>query len=105
MSFALTLIFTCGVGCGEPPSVTIDQVYSSYEECDQSGQGWLSPDANPQATVLTYSCDQSSAEVLATSTGQTANSPPAAQSNPAGGSSGGGFFDELLNFFKKLFRA
>ena len=99
MSFALTLIFTYGVGCGEPPSVTIDQVYSSYEECDQSGQGWLSPDANPQGAVLTYSCDQSSAEVLTTSTIQTGNSPPKTTTQ----SSGGGFFDGLLNFFKKLF--
>jgi hypothetical protein len=95
MSFALTLIFTCGVGCGDPSEVTINQVYSSYSECDRAGQAWLSPDANPQGAVLTYSCSESTARGLATAT------IPANSSS--GHPSGGGFFDELLSFFKKLF--
>ncbi len=102
MSFALTLIFTCGVGCGDPPDVTINEVYSSYSECDRAGQAWLSPDANPQGAVLAYSCSESTAMVLATATIR-ANSSPVNTGSTGGHPSGGGFFDELVNFFKRLF--
>jgi hypothetical protein len=56
MSYALTLVFACGIGCGEPAQVTVTTPYATSQECDMAGQGWMAPNANPEGAVDHYSC-------------------------------------------------
>jgi len=56
VTFVLTLIFTCGVGCGTPARVTLAQTYPTKQACQQAGAVWLSPAANPTKTVRAFTC-------------------------------------------------
>ena len=56
MSWILILYFTCGVGCTEPASVTLPFVYVTEQGCEEAGNAWLSPRANPTRTVASFAC-------------------------------------------------
>ena len=57
MSWILVLYFTCGVGCGEPVSVTLPLTYATEQGCKKAGNVWLSPNANPTQTVASFTCN------------------------------------------------
>jgi|SRR5215472_12319123 len=86
MQYLLTLLFSCGLGCGEPAQVTLPTLYVTYQECLAAGQIWVSPNANPTPTVVNgnlartvwrFQCDALSIE---TETSPIATSPSAAVS-------------------------
>jgi len=52
MKYVLTLIFSCGGGCGSPAQVTLPTLYMTHQECLAAGNVWLSPNANPTRTVV-----------------------------------------------------
>ena len=57
MGWILILYFTCGVGCGGPASVTLPFVYVTEQGCEEAGNVWLSPSANPMQTVASFTCN------------------------------------------------
>ena len=57
MSWILILYFTCGVGCGEPVSLTLPFVYATEQGCEEASYVWLSSNANPTRTVATFACN------------------------------------------------
>ena len=54
--YLLTLIFTCGQDCGEPPKVTLPTHYATAMECVQAGDQWITVHANPQKAIRTFTC-------------------------------------------------
>ena len=58
MVYFLTLVFTCGVGCGYPSTVTLPMAYGSQGRCIAAGRVWLSAAANPDKAVRDFTCDQ-----------------------------------------------
>ena len=58
MKFFLTLVFACGLGCGEPAEVTLkDHSYASLRDCGAAAKVWLDPSANPAKTIRTFRCE------------------------------------------------
>ena len=53
----LTLIFTCGDGCGFPASVTLPTPYETQQQCMDAGKVWISPTANFTFAIRGYQCD------------------------------------------------
>jgi hypothetical protein len=58
MKFFLTLIFSCGIGCGQPVEVTLkDHPYATLKECGAAAKTWLSPNANFKHAIRTFRCE------------------------------------------------
>ena len=58
MEFFLTLIFACGVGCGEPAEITLkDHSYATLKDCGAAARVWLAPNANPARAIRTFRCE------------------------------------------------
>ena len=55
----LTLIFTCGDGCGSPASVTLPTPYETQQQCMEAGKVWISTAANFTFAIKGYQCDES----------------------------------------------
>jgi hypothetical protein len=53
----LTLIFSCGDGCGFPASVTLPTPYETQQQCMDAGKVWISPAANFTFAIRGYQCD------------------------------------------------
>ena len=56
MKYVLTLLFSCGYGCGSPTQVTLPTLYKTQQQCLVAGNVWLSPNANPTHTVRDFRC-------------------------------------------------
>ena len=56
-SWIIILYFACGVGCGGPASVTLPLVYATEQGCEEAGKVWLSRNANPTHTVVSFACN------------------------------------------------
>lgn len=56
--YLLTLLFTCGHGCGSPESVTLRTFYDSYDECTEAGRAWMLPAANPTFAIRGFVCEE-----------------------------------------------
>ena len=91
MKYLLTLLFSCGLGCGEPAQVTLPTLYVTYQECLAAGEIWVSPNANPMTavngdlarTVWRFQCDALSVEAAPSATSPSATSPSAALQSPS----------------------
>jgi len=57
MKIVLTLLFSCGHGCGLPRQVTLPTLYETQQQCLVAVNVWLSPNANPMRTVRDFRCE------------------------------------------------